>query len=260
MNRSTFKYFGFLAISTAMFFSSCKKDVDDTPGSIVGKYEQRVLFEEFRAEWCGICGKAAPKFNEIVEKYGNQVMCVGMHYTDQFEVKYPPTTSYFFDFFDLNGVPSVLVNKKYDQTKEWIVQVEKYMGYKANAGIKLNTEITGNILDVEVVCTSEIDRSNALLSVYIVEDNVPESSPGAQSGGGGKFIHRNMLREILTSKAGDPVNIKAGTEETIKFKVNNLAKYKKSDLYVMAFLLEESSKSHEYINGNFVKAGQDSDW
>lgn len=76
--------------------ASCKKEED--PGSPNGKYEQRVLFEEFRAEWCGICTKAAPKFNEIVEKYGNQVMCVGMHYTDNHEVKFPPTTKYFFDF------------------------------------------------------------------------------------------------------------------------------------------------------------------
>jgi thiol-disulfide isomerase/thioredoxin len=243
-----------------MFFSSCKKDADDTPGSLVGKYEQRVLFEEFRAEWCGICTKAAPKFDEIVDKYGDQVMCVGMHYSDNYEVKYPPTTKYFFDFFDLNGVPSVLVNKKQDETKEWIVQVEKNMGYKSTAGIKLNTKITGNILDIEVLCASEINLENALLTVYIVEDNVPESSPGAQSGGGGKFIHRNLLREVLTSKAGDPVSIKTDNNSVVKFKIENISKYKKADLYVMAFLHESSSKSHEYLNGNFVKAGQDSDW
>lgn len=258
MKKATVNFSVLLLFFFILTIASCKKEED--PGSPNGKYEQRVLFEEFRAEWCGICTKAAPKFNEIVEKYGNQVMCVGMHYTDNHEVKFPPTTKYFFDFFDLNGVPSVLVNKKQDETKEWIVQVEKKMGYKSTAGIKLNTKITDNILDIEVISDSEINLDNVLLTVYLVEDNVPESSPGAQSGGGGKFIHRNLLREVLTSKAGDPISIKIDNNHIAKFKVENISKYKKSDLYVMAFLHESSTKYHEYLNGNFVKAGQDSGW
>lgn len=235
---------------------NCKKVDENT---VPGEYDQKVLIEEFTAEWCGFCGKAAPEFSEIVDKYQNEALIVAMHYSDILEVKYPATASYFYDFFEVNGIPSLMVNKKFDDTKEWIVHAESKMGYKSNAGVKIKSSIDINTLNIEVSTQSNKEMNDVLLSVFLVEDHLPESKPGAQSAGGVNFIHRNVLREIFTAKTGDLINLKTDSIVTKKFSVNTL-KYKLDDLRIMAFLTHNSSKSYEYINGNTVKAGKNTDW
>ena len=247
----------FILLSLSFLISSCKKE---DPGMLNGEFDKKVLVEEFTAEWCGFCTQAAPDFNEIIDKYGDEALCVGVHYSDFYEVSYPATALYLFEFYKVNGLPGTLVNRNYDETREWIVQVEKNLGYKSNAGIKLETDVLDNKLNINVHYTANKDYENILLSVYLVEDHVVESSPGAQSGGGGNFIHRNVLREVLTSKTGNPVTIKTDSSYVTSFTVSNISKYKKADLKIMAFLNEGISKSFEFINGNQTSAGLDSGW
>lgn len=235
---------------------NCKKSDEN---SVPGEYDQKVLVEEFTAEWCGICGKTAPKFSEIVDKYQNEALIVAMHYTDILEIKYPATASYFYNYFDVNGIPSLMVNKKIDDSKEWIVHAESKMGYKSNAGIKIESSFDNNTLNIEVSTRSNKEMNDVLLSVFLVEDHVPESKPGAQSAGGGNFVHRNVLREIFTEKTGDLINLKTDSLIIKSFSVNTL-KYKQDDLRIMAFLTHNSSKSFEYINGNTVIAGKNTGW
>ena len=244
-------------ISSMLFANSCKKE---DPDLIAGEYDKKVLVEEFTAEWCGFCTLAAKDFNAIIDKYPDQALCIGVHYSDFYEVTYPATAPYLFDFYKIDGLPGTLINRKYDETKEWIVQVENKLGDKSNAGIKIETDLYENSMDIKVHYTANQNYDNILLSVYLVEDHVTESSPGAQSGGGGKFIHRNVLREVLTAKTGDPVQIKAYSSYIANFTVAGISKYKKADLKVMAFLTGGISKSFEFINGNQVSAGQYSGW
>ncbi len=245
-----------LLLLSAFISFNCKKTDEN---SVPGEYDQKVLVEEYTAEWCGFCGKAAPKYSEIVDKYQNEALIVAMHYSDILEVKYPATASYFYNFFDVNGIPSLMVNKKFDDTKEWIVHAESKMGYKSNAGIKIESSYDINTLNIAVSTTTNKEMNDVLLSVYLVEDHVPESKPGAQSGGGGNFVHRNVLREIFTAKTGDLIDLKTDSLITKNFSVNT-SKYKQDDLRIMAFLTHNSSKSFEYINGNTVKAGKNTGW
>lgn len=256
--QKKFHYPAILFLLTLFFLvNSCKKD---DPDLLNGEFDKKVLVEEFTAEWCGFCTKAAPKFNEIIDKYGDEALCVGVHYSDFYEIGFPATAPYLFEFFKINGLPGTLVNRNYDESREWIVQVEKNLGFKSPAGINIGSDIIDNNLKINVNCRSGKNYDNILLSVYLVEDYVPESSPGAQSGGGGKFVHRNVLMEVLTAKTGDPVSLKADSIYVAEFTVNNISKYKKQDLKVMACLHEGISKSFEYINSNQVVAGQDSGW
>lgn len=250
-------FFFFLLVLISLLSTSCLKEKE----SLQQEFEKRPLVEVFKAEWCGSCPAANHQLGEIIALHGESVISAGIHFDDKLQLHFPPTASFMVEYYGLNFLPNILVNRFNDRDSELVVRVNRELGLKTDAGVKLETEIEGNSLNIRVYYMSSADHDNLHLSVYLVEDNVPESSPGAQAGGGGgNYIHRNVLREVLTSKMGIPVNIKANAVYMTEYELSNIKKYNIQDLKVLAFLHKDSTDSYDYINGNAAKAGENADW
>ena len=241
-----------------IFSFGCKKSPDENLYN--GLYQKKVLVEEFTGEWCGSCPSGAKDLAEIISSYPDNAICIGMHINDKLEVEFPKTASFLASKKNIQYIPSALVNRQIDPAREWIVQVNSQLDYTSDLGLKIETDVNGDYLDIKVSYTSENNYDNIFLSLYIVEDYVPETSPGAQVNGGGNYVHRNVLREILTSLFGNPVNITAGQVSSSEFNDISISKYKLNDLKVVAIMSYGADDNYNVINTNYVNAGNDVDW
>ncbi|MEZ4907336.1 MAG: Omp28-related outer membrane protein [Saprospiraceae bacterium] len=244
-------------VSFLCLFSGCKKDPEYNNE---GSYQKKVLVEEFTGEWCGFCPAGAKKLREIMSSYPEEATCVGMHIDDKLEVEFPTTSRLLSESIGPGYFPSAIINRKYDSGSEWIVQVRNQINKTSDIGIKIESNIVDNYLDITVNCISENSYGNVFLTVYLTEDNVDETSPGAQSNGGGDYVHPNVLREVLTSSYGNPISLEAGQVISVEFKDISVSKYKIDDLNVVALINYGADNDFAVLNTNFIKAGNDVDW
>ncbi len=239
-----------------LFLAGCNKN--EKVSGVPTSFHKRVLFEEFSGEWCSNCVRGNKEFLDIIKSNPGDIMGVSIHSGDAFELEYPAIAPFLISEFNIDYFPFALVDRVVNES-DYRVLIDQRLGIKYNAGVKLKTEIIENELLIEVAYAANSDFDNTLLTVYITEDNVPESSPGAQVGGGGNYIHQKVLRKVLTSKIGIPVELQKGKIYRITFSTN-ISKYKKNDLNVIAFLHYGSTRSYEVINGNQAKAGGSAGW
>ena len=241
-----------------VFIASCDKTepIDQIPD----KFTKKVLIEEFGGEWCSFCVEGAKSFEALLDGDKEHYIGISLHYEDPFEVKYPNVVSMLLSAFDIISFPNTVVERTIDNEKSWAVQADFRLLQGTDLGIKAKTEIVNNNLDITINYTSNIDIDTAFLTVYVVEDFVPESSPGAQSGGGGNYIHRHVLRQVLTKKTGSPISLKKGEIQEISFDGVKLGQYKKPNVTIVAFIHKDSSKSFEVLNTTSVKVGEESEW
>ena len=253
------KYRLIIAIVPFLFlFQSCDKTIKENP--IPDKFTKKVLIEEFGGEWCSFCVRGAKEFEELLNNNPERYIGVSLHYEDPFEIDFPNVVHMLLSKFEIISFPYTVVERTLDESKSWEVQSEFRLSQGAEVGIKLKTQIVKNNLDITVDYSSLKDIDDAFLSVYIVEDFVPESSPGAQAGGGGNYIHRHVLRQILTNKSGDSIELNKNTINSKSYKGIKLGEYKKSDIEVVAFIHLGTSKSFEILNTNRAKVNEESGW
>lgn len=237
---------------------SCKKsDINnDFPISFV----KRVVIEEFTGEWCSSCVSGAKQFQSLLDENPSEVFGAAIHYEDPFQLEYPTITSFLIDQFNISYYPDALFDRTADKYKGWSVQAQDRLEGKSNLGLKIETNIEDKKLDIKIDYASYITYEDIHLTVYLVENNVPESSPGAQSAGGGNYIHQHVLREVISGKIGDPIELSKNTILTKEYLGINIGKYKSEDLKVLAFLHFNSAHNYEVLNANQVNAGESADW
>jgi len=246
-----------IALFIALIASCDKTEPNDqTPD----KFTKKVLIEEFGGEWCSFCVDGAKRFETLLDGNKEHYIGVSLHYEDPFEVKYPNVVSMLLSAFEIISFPNTVVDRTIDNEKSWTVQADFRLSQGTEVGIIAKTKIVNNNLDITINYTSNIGIDTAFLTVYVVEDFVPESSPGAQSGGGSNYIHRHVLRQVLSKKSGNIISLKKGKIQVRTFEGVKLGLYKKSNVTIVAFIHNGSSKSFEVLNATSVKVGEESEW
>jgi len=253
------KYKIFIIISSVVLFSivSCNKDATI---EIPKNFTKKVLIEEFSGEWCSSCVQGAKRFAKVIEEDPSNYIGVSIHQGDPLEINFPLIAKFLISEFNIEYFPYAIIDRTSDADIGWIAQANNRIEINYNLGLKINTSIKTNELDISISCVSNIEYTNLFLTVYLVEDNVPESSNGAQSGGGGNYIHHHVLRKVLTGKIGEPIELPINTIVEKHYESINIARYKTEDLKVIAFVHFDSSKAFEVMNTNAVLAGKSIDW
>ncbi len=249
-----------LVLIALLIFLTASCDKTEPIDQIPEKFSKKVLIEEFGGEWCSFCVEGAKSFEALLD--GDKVHFIGvsLHYDDPFEVKYPSVVNMLLSAFEIISFPNTVVDRTIDKEKSWAVQADYRFSRGTDVGIKAKTEIVNNNLDITIEYASNTGIDTAFLTVYVVEDFVPESSPGAQSGGGGNYVHRHVLRQVLTKKSGNLISLEKGKIQEKTFKGVKLGQYKNSNVTIVAFIHKDSSKSFEVLNATSVKVGEESEW
>jgi len=240
---------------------SCKKKKDDgsEPESAPSSFTKKAVIEEFTGEWCGYCPAGATIIRNIKADHPNTVTAISYHIGDSFEV---PAGRYYDNLFNQYGYPGGLINRKTNAESRsyWESHTEQALNESAECGLAIKTDLSGNSLDIKVEYGGK-QSFDAYLTVVIIENDVPESSPGAQAGANSGYKNPDMFREVLTSQEGESITVKK-TVSSKSFNNIDLSNYNIDNVYVVAFIHKDitDTSDRSIYNVQFVKAGDDMDF
>ena len=232
-----------------------------TVGRVPFSFTQKVVIEEITGEWCGACGgTGAPLLNKLIKDNPDRVYGVAIHgaNNEPFEIT-PSYDGFKTAVFAPSGLsfPSASINRRVsvsppdyekicglDLSDNWATQLAPAIKKTAICGLALvANEADDNVnLDVFIGYNSPLNMATSI-TVYLIENDVPETAPGAQAGGGGTaanpFMHQHLLRKTISLPAGDAIALTSAkdfyTKASYNFSIAGLYR-KKDNLKIVAFV------------------------
>jgi hypothetical protein len=212
--------------------------------TIENQYVNRVLVEEYSGTWCGNCPRILYG-TQLVKKQTDKAVSVQIHLFngDPFITSQGNALA---TQQNVGGVPTGKINR----TINWngpqyqnVKQVTDQIKTSASVGLAINTAITGNELDINVLLGYANTSINSKLVVYLVEDDLFSTQANYSSNlYGGKssipnFEYDGVLRAVVSSNAGDAITVTGNQVQknykiTIPSNISNICNAK-----VVAFLV-----------------------
>ncbi len=262
-------------------------DPEPTPTSPVGDvpstFTKKIIIEKMTGEWCGACPNGGTVIDGIVSSNAGKVFAAAwqMSNGDPFEIPEAKTwrshisagagvSSFSFPSASVNRAPSISSNYMgaaldVNSGGNWATQTSTALAKKAECGLALVTSEESDKIDVDVYVgfNNAITTSNTYVTVYLIEDDVPESSVGAQSGAPDGYKHKHMVRDVLTAELGDAVDLTSTTaDKYVKLEIKGFdiaGKYHdKKNLKILAFVNIKESKADQLdvLNAQEVDLGE----
>ncbi len=275
------KYLILPVMAFALAFTSCKKEeemkedpVKSNPSgeTVPSSFTKKVMFEEFSGEWCGNCPDGVTYLDNMVAAHPGKVIIASVHQGDPFAISHYSTLN---GFLNVTGFPRSAINRTPAQGTSggsqngllaysrgnWSTNANRELSKTAICGLKLETSVSGSNLSITVKCGANTSISGAKLTVYIVEDDVAESSPGAQAGAATGWKHKDLLRACLTNGLGDDIDL-SSAELATKTYTADISSYTKANVKVIAFIHKHKTSPNDYeiLNVQETHAGQTKNW
>lgn len=190
--------------------------------------QKTVFLEKFSNSECGNCPTATLNIQEIVEEHDNVVWVT--HYKPFFDspLNNAESDQLWFDF-NLFGVPSVLVDRKYNNglfpsSSQWENRIKEELEKEQTVSLEIfnlvaNTFTNEITFEVDVKFLSESEEGEYRISYMFVEDNVtgvPQDNyyndvVDHPHYGLGNYIwnykHRNVVRHIADDAWGSQLDL-----------------------------------------------------
>lgn len=226
-------------------------------------YERNVCIEEFTTEKCGNCPRVAGFLHTYLEEADpTRVFAVCHHagyYTDWLTKACDNKLLYLFNDNGGSFAPAMMFNREPAFDSQYaagqkdnvtiprsaaeIKTITNYYLDETMADAKLDMTLTYDEGEskVIIVVTGEsnkgYDTENALLTVYLTEDNVKAKNQSGAS----KFYHQHVIRDY-NSNWGDALTWNDNKfSATYEFDVDEA--WKKDDLKIVAFLNKHNTKN-----------------
>ena len=264
-------------------------DPDPAPSNPVGdvpaSFTKKVVIEKLTGEWCGACPSGGTSIANIAAANPGKVYPASwqMSKGDPFEIPEAQVwRSHLVAGASISGFsfPSASINRQLSLggypnagldkgSGDWTTQTNTALASSAECGLALvTTEADDKInVDVYIGYNNPIATSNTHITLYLIEDDVPESSPGAQAGGGGSYLHKHMIRDVITADLGDAIDLstKSATNYIkLEYKDFDIAgKYHdKNNLKILAFvnIKEATGDKLGVLNAQEVDLGEIKKW
>jgi hypothetical protein len=229
--------------------------------------ERKVLIEEFTGVRCVNCPQGTDEILNLQSIYGDNLIAVAIH-AGFFAQKYNDSK---FDFKTQEGqqleewmgaplgYPSAVINRKKFQDEQNLQLVrQKWAGFIAAEvntppAVKITQEVTYDAvkreLSAKIILLAEQDIQQPVrLSVMLTEDNIidPQADVAAPGGRATEYVHKHVLRAMLTNFDGNPLADSMDKEQVIErtFRYtlphSDLPWWKPQDIKVVSFITSTS--------------------
>lgn len=221
------------------------------PAPTVEKYYRKVCIMKTTGTECSFCPEAERQLEVMMQLgFPNRMVVMAFHgYSndDPMNVSY---TKELVSTFKLGGFPGAITdmrfgisgNSLYSNTKEAITASLKE--YPATCGLRVETKITNNKLDVTVGLTSNTGGTYNL-GLFVLENGIvyPQKDGGDVVK---DYTHNHTVRKMLSKDfMGDPLGeVAANAEQTKSYSVDLSEDWKTENLYVVAYAVDGTG----YIN------------
>lgn len=232
-------------------------------GDVPDNFTKKAVLEENTGEWCGWCPYGARTMEEIIVANFGKVVGIGVHDGDPMEVS--SYNSWQKNITNVQGFPNGSVDRA-DGTGRgsWSSQITTSLAENAKLGLAIDAKETGNILSLDVyIGYNESIIEDTKLTVVLIENDVPQSSPGAQSvyddftsttlsplpAG---WMHTHVLRGLITTEvSGDDVDLTSTDKYTkVSFEDIDLSYFPKindkANVHIAAFVHTNGSVRKVY--------------
>lgn len=241
-------------------------------GAIPSSFTKKIVIEKFTGEWCVNCPDGSKRLKAILDANPNKSYGVDVHQGDWLEIDqlnvlsthlggvggYPRAT---IDRVPASGTTSPNQDGRVIYSRgNWMGMANKLITNSTDAGLALKTTLNGDKLNIEVFAATLKDlSSDTRLTVYVLENNIPAKN---QIGGGAGYIHQHVLRKVVSDGLGDKITLTAGSHTLKEYKDIDISSYNKDNVEVIALInvVGASSKDHQVLNGQKVKAGETKKW
>ena len=214
-----------------------------------------VLLEDYTGVRCNNCPAAGEIALQLQEKYGHQLIVLGVHPKGALQ----NPSGGFPDFrtddgnewnnaFNIGAYPNGLVNRNgVVGSAEWASDVEKAVAGDAPARMIVKTKYDDANrelkLSVHTKILTDLPKSN--LTICMMEDNIlgKQATP---TGTNTAYMHRHVFRGtadgLTWGRSLNEGSLEAGMNfiTNVKFTVDE--KYNAEEFYIVAFLADENSK------------------
>jgi hypothetical protein len=211
---------------------------------------RKVLLEDFTGHRCNNCPRAARKAQQLKEAYGDELIVVGVHCTDEFGSPADPPNangSYATDFRTEAGnayvnalhiffLPNGAVNRRIFNNSliqgmdAWSSAVADAMGQEPDFHIWFSTldhDPGNNTVSAQVkVAVLHPVTGDHNLTIYLTEDSVIDWQVDSQANPSDvpDYVHRHVLRNNLNGAWGVPLVVGAAAAgDTLTFNYANFA-------------------------------------
>ena len=226
-----------------------------------------ILLEDFTATWCGPCFVGMKNIHKQMEGFGDKVILVCHHLSDDFAIQHSRTLS---DFYGVEGIPSSMIDRTKGVVKQEVIFhpgyltkaiLDKRLAQPKSVTISLTTSYDEGSKDIKIKVEGELLQSlpKAKLNVYLVQDGIVYK----QAGGGDNYVHRNALRAVLSEGTwGDALGVSQGKyskEYTYKLpdKIGKFAT-DPAKMYIVAFVADAVNTSGDntknIVHNSVIKA------
>jgi hypothetical protein len=238
-------------------------DPEPTPGIPVGdvpaSFTQKVVLEENTGEWCGWCPEGAEIMDNEIAANPNAVIGIAIHDGDPMEVA--AYNTWHKSFTGVGGFPNGNVSRRSAAGRgSWSGSIAADLAQTADLGLAMVTSESGGLLDVDVYVGYNAPISgDTKISIVITEDDVPQSSPGAQSNYSSTTVvdpntwtHGHVFRGVITANEGDAIDLTSSEKMTlVSFKGVDLSGMKIGDMskvHVVAYVNVNSGSTNPAAN------------
>ena len=238
-------------ISSLLFITAC--DIIEGPyitdaNSYVNP-DKKVLIEDFTGHKCKNCPTAARELEAIHNLYGDQIIGLAIHLTNDFAGTNPlgsASTPYTYDFrtewgdnlndlynFDMLGLPKGMVNR-IGHPEDQVLSRDEWASVVANELQKevdflITIEADTNTINILSIIENDV-VNNYNLFVCLTESNIinwqtDEEHPGEHNP---NYEHNHVLRTVIyNNKLSDQDDLKKGDliENTFNIKLTELEQY-----------------------------------
>lgn len=232
--------------------------IDEVPAnnSVKAKFalRKKVLIEEFTTEPCGNCPRVAGYLSNVLhmERNRDRVIAVCHHsgYKTDWLTKSCDET--LAGFFGVNYAPAVMYDRSpvlpggslHDCPEQQTIEaaVDYLAGDPAHVSIAFSASYDEQSRQLSVTVSGkrdELSLSNPLLTVYLLENNVPAAN---QANGGKDFKHQHVIR-AYSSNFGETMHWEGNQYEN-HFTFDVKDEWKKEDMQIVAFVANYDSKNN----------------
>ncbi len=230
---------------------------------IPGKYEQKVLIEDFTATWCVNCPRVAHAIHEA-KKTSDRVVAVSIHRGDFLECNESKALE---ELSGESGYPIGMINR----IQRWSSNEDKHLdevlsktGSSAPLGLAISSEIIDNKIQLETKVGFDTTITKPLgIVIYLIENKIigeqENNTPYYDHKGLIEdFEHNDVLRTVYTNIEGDIIPkdkcVKANVylyslEKEIPNNVLN-----RENLHIVSFVVNKDTK--EVLNAQESKVGE----
>lgn len=270
------------ALILALFFSTCKEEVVFVPplsgnnnNQPIGG-ERNVLVEEFTGVKCVNCPDGAAEIENLKKKYGERLVPVSIHAgffakklpESKYDLKVPQGISILNLLSEPEGYPAVVINRKplgINNTypiiglAKWAGLIESEEKLPAKATLKVENTYSESDRKLKVAVTispSETLTGEHHLSIMLTENNIVDAQIMPNKGVVTDYVHRHVLRDMLTNFDGQLITeaLTKGSSIKKEFEYTIPANFKALDCEIIAFLHQAgSSKEVLQVVGKKIK-------